>query len=118
MVNKIAAFCIRRRVGVVALISFLTVVLSCFALRVDVKPVFNDLLPQNNPYVQINDKFKETFGGSNMVSLMVEVDEGDIFRPDVLETVRNITVDLNEVKGVNHFQIVSLASKKIKELLV
>lgn len=118
MIKRFSAFCIRYRLPVVVILAFATLVLSYFAVRVEVKTVFNDLLPQNHPYIKTNSAFKETFGGSNMVSIMVEVDEGDIFSESVLEKIRGITVDLNQVKGVNQFRIVSLASKKLKEVVV
>ena len=118
MIKKFAEICIRYRFHVVVLLAFSTLLLAYFAVRVEVKTVFNDLLPQNHPYIKTNNEFKETFGGSNMVSIMVEVDEGDIFSESVLEKIRGITVDLNQVKGVNQFQIISLASKKLKEVIV
>jgi len=118
LIKKFAEICIRYRFHVVVLLAFSTLLLAYFAVRVEVKTVFNDLLPQNHPYIKTNNEFKETFGGSNMVSIMVEVDEGDIFSESVLEKIRGITVDLNQVKGVNQFQIISLASKKLKEVIV
>ena len=48
------------------------------------------------------------------ISGLLKVEEGDIFRPEVLGKLRDITRDLREVSGVNQFQIISLASKKLK----
>ncbi len=115
---KFAEFCIRRRVAVVAFVALATLVLSFFALRIEVKTVFSDLMPQRHRYIKINNQFKETFGGSNMVSIMLDVDRGDIFNLDVLRKVQQVTKNLQQVKGVNQFQIVSLASKKLKEVTV
>ncbi len=118
MVRKFAEFCIGRRVWVVGLVVALTVVLSYFALRVEIKTVFSDLLPAKHPYIKIHNTYKETFGGSNMVSIMLEVDKGDIFAPQILEKIRRISRDLQQVNGVNQFQIVSLATRKLKEVKV
>jgi predicted RND superfamily exporter protein len=100
-------------VGVIVLI---TVALSYSAFNIEVKTVFQDLLPSDHEYVKIHNKFKDTFGGSNLVTIMVESEEGDIFQPKVLKTVDEITRDLQKVSAVNPFQIVSLASKKLKEV--
>lgn len=116
MIDKIAVFCIRRRALVAGLIGLLTLVLSWFALHVEVRTVFEDMLPSRHEYVKTHQKFKDTFGGSNMVTIMLEVDQGDIFDPEVLEKVRAITLGLREVSAVNPFQIISLASKKLKEV--
>lgn len=101
---------------VAGVIGLLTLVLSWFALHIEVRTVFEDMLPSRHEYVKTHQKFKDTFGGSNMVTIMLEVDQGDIFDPEVLEKVRTITLGLREVSAVNPFQIISLASKKLKEV--
>ncbi len=116
MIDQIAVFCIRRRAWVAGAIGLLTLVLSWFALHIEVRTVFEDMLPSRHEYVKTHQKFKDTFGGSNMVTIMLEVDQGDIFDPEVLEKVRTITLGLREVSAVNPFQIISLASKKLKEV--
>ena len=79
MIQRIAEFCIRRRGLVVTWMSLLTAGLSYFALTIEVRTVFEDMLPSRHEYVKTHQKFKETFGGSNMVTIMVEVKDGDIF---------------------------------------
>jgi predicted RND superfamily exporter protein len=114
--ERVARFCIRQRLPVILVVALITILLLVFALRQDVRTVFADLLPQDHPYIQTHEQFKESFGGSNLVSIMLTVEEGDIFRPEVLGKIRDITRDLREVSGVNQFQIISLASKKLKEV--
>lgn len=116
MIERIAEFSIRRRAWVAGAITVLTLVLSWFALHVEVRTVFEDMLPSRHEYIQTHQKFKDTFGGSNMVTIMVEVGEGDIFGHAVLDKVRAITLGLREVSAVNPYQITSLASKKLKEV--
>jgi uncharacterized protein len=107
---------IRNRTWVVLAVAVLTAVMGYLASHVEVKTVFSDLLPKNHPYVAVNQQFKSTFGGSNMVSIMIEVKEGDIFKPSVLSKVQKITVGLQQVDSVDTYQIISIASKKIKEV--
>jgi len=116
MIQRIAEFCIHRRAWVAGVMALLTLVLLWFALRIEVRTVFEDMLPSKHEYVKTHEKFKETFGSSNLVGIMVEVKDGDIFRPAVLEKIRTITLGLREVSAVNQFQITSLASKKLKEV--
>ncbi len=116
MIERIAEFCIRRRVWVTGILLFLTLILSWFALRIEVRTVFEDMLPSRHEYVQTHEKFKDTFGGSNMVTIMFEVEEGDIFQTALLDKVRSVTLGLREVSAVNQYQITSLASKKLKEV--
>lgn len=115
-IQAFSTFCIRQRVAVVLLLAVTTLLLALSAMRIDVRTVFSDMLPQTHSYVKTHEAFKDTFGGSNMVSIMLEVEQGDIFRFDVLQKVQQITRDLRQVDGVNQFQIISLASKKLKEV--
>ncbi|MFA7282174.1 MAG: MMPL family transporter [Sterolibacterium sp.] len=108
--------CIRRRVAVSAVFALLTIVMAVFAVQVDVKTVFDDLLPRSHDYIKVHERFRQDFGGSNMVSIMVEVEQGNIFKTPVLEKVKKLTADLALVDGVNSFQIISLASNKLKEI--
>ncbi|MBH3426424.1 efflux RND transporter permease subunit [Pseudomonas alkylphenolica] len=116
MIERIAEFCIRRRAWVAGCLLMLTLVLGWFALHIEVRTVFEDMLPSRHEYVKTHEKFKDTFGGSNMVTIMFEVDQGDIFQTQVLEKVREVTLGLREVSAVNPYQITSLASKKLKEV--
>ncbi len=109
-------FCIRYRVQVIATFAVLTLVMAFFASRVHVRTVFGDLLPRNHAYVKVHERFQQDFGGSNVVSIMLEVEKGNIFDTKVLAKLKKVTEDLQGVEGVNPFQIVSLASKKIREI--
>ena len=86
------------------------------ASKVEVKTIFSDLLPKTHPYVKVNQQFKSTFGGSNLVTIMVENQKGEIFDLKVLEAVQKLTVGMQQVNGIDTYQIISLASKKIKEI--
>ena len=107
---------LRQRVAVLLAVLAVTAVMGVLAARIEVKTVFSDLLPKNHPYVEINNRFKQTFGGSNMVSIMLEVEQGDVFDPKVLARTQQITKALQKVEGIDTYQIVSLASKKMKEV--
>jgi len=113
--ERFAAFCIRRRLAVVTAIGLATVVLALFAARMEIKTVFADLLPTRHDYIQIHNRFKDTFGGANIVSIMITAREGDVFQRPVLEKVHRLQRDLQQVPAVNQFQIISLASRKLKE---
>lgn len=116
MIDKFVEWCIRRRLAVIGLLVLVSIVMGVFAARVEIKTVFSDLLPQNHPFVEVNNRFKQFYGGSNMVSVMVEVEQGDILTIPVLEKIQKINEELAQVKGADPFQITSIASKKLKEI--
>ena len=115
-IDHVFAGLIRNRVLVIVAILAMTIVMGVLASRIEVKSVFSDLLPTNHPYVQVNQRFKSTFGGSNMVSIMLEAEKGDIFNVPFLRKVQDVTKGLQLVEGVDTYQIISLASKKLKEV--
>jgi predicted RND superfamily exporter protein len=112
--ERLANYCLRNRTVLMMVIVAITAVLSFYAAKLDIRTYFDDLLPGNHPYIQVNDKYKNTFGGANKVTMMVEVKDGDIFQLEVLNVVRELTRGLQYVDAVNQFQIISLASKKMK----
>jgi len=113
-VAKFVDYCIRHRVWVVALLVLATLGFALAASSIQVKTVFNDLLPLHHPYVKIHEKYKKTFGGSNQVNVMLSVRHGDIFTPKILGKIRYVTRALEKVDAVDPFQIVSLAAKKLR----
>jgi predicted RND superfamily exporter protein len=117
--SRLARFveaCIRHRIPVTVVFALMTMLMGFFALQIEVKTVFDDLLPQNHPYVKVHKQFRQDFGGSNMVSIKLEIEQGDIFDTAFLEKVKTLTNQLALVDGANPFQILSLASSKLKDI--
>lgn len=116
MLEKFAQHVIRLRAWILLALGLGTAIMSWFAGHIAVRTEFSDLLPYNHPYVAVDKQFRKSFGSSNMVSIMVEVENGDIFSVEVLDAVKRITRGLERVDSVNPFQINSLAAKKVKEV--
>jgi len=117
IIEAFADFTIRHRLAVVLLLALATLFLAATAFReTRIATVFTDMLPHGHPYVQVNEKYKESFGGSNMVTIMFEPTEGDIFQAPFLEKVAALQLDFRQLDAINHFQIVSIAARKLKRV--
>ncbi|MFA5120682.1 RND family transporter [Zavarzinia sp.] len=116
MIDIFSRAVVRHRFPVLIAMAVVTVVMGWFALHVQIKTRFTDLLPRNHPYVQVDQDYKASFGSSNLVTIMVSADQGEIFTPEILGNIRDITLALRTIEGVNQFGITSLASKKLKEI--
>jgi len=116
MERKIAQFCIRSRFAIMLVIVALTLIFGFYATQTDIRTQFSDLQPPNHPYIKTNEEFKNTFGSANQVTLMVEVSEGDIFNHETLTVIQDLTTGLQYLDAVNQFQIISLATKKLKTI--
>jgi predicted RND superfamily exporter protein len=114
--KKVAEFIVRRRLPVLLIVSLITIFFAYFALRIEIYTAFSDLLPQNHPYVKLHNQFGRTFGGANIVLLSVEVSQGDIFNPKTLENIKKLTEVIEFSRGVNNYQIFSIARQKVKDV--
>ncbi|MDY0207597.1 MAG: MMPL family transporter [Pseudomonas sp.] len=115
-VTWLSLWAIRNRLLVCITVGIITLFFAAVLANLDIRTRFSDMVPHGHPYVDVHQKYQDSFAASNRVTIMVKAKEGDIFRDDVLGEVQRITYDLQQVEGVNPTQIVSLASKKLKRV--
>ncbi len=94
-----------------------TLVLASKIPTIEVFSRFADLLPQRHPYIITYNKMRETFGGANVVTMSLEATKDDIFDFDSLSKVRFLTDEVDKVQGVNHYQVASIAHRKIRRII-
>lgn len=81
--------------------------------NVELRTIFSDLLPKNHPFVQTY-KDHPNFGNPLTVTIMVEAKSGDIYNADTLQKVWDLTRDIDLAPGVDHDQILSIATEKAR----
>ncbi len=81
-------------------------------LKIDTN--LGDFMPQKHPYILVQNKLNDIFGGLNQVSIALEVNKGDIFNREFLAKVIRITNELYLMEGINAGRITSLSARKIK----
>lgn len=117
MVHSIADFTLRYRWFSLTWLLLSTIFFGYHAFSVQMYSQFADLIPQAHPYIKAYNHFRPTFGGANIVSLSLEVKDGDIFTPETLKKIRYITEEVDKIDGVNHYQVASLAHVKIRNIV-
>ncbi|MFH1045905.1 MAG: MMPL family transporter, partial [Candidatus Omnitrophota bacterium] len=75
-----------------------------------------DFIPQQHPFIQVQNKLTQIFGGLNQVSIAIQVKDGTIFNTPTLTKVYNITRELYLTDGINPGRVVSLSARKIKHI--
>ena len=91
---------------------------SFFAWEVkhlDISTRFSDLYPRNHPYTKLFEKYPG-FGSPFTVSLVIQVKKGTIYNPQTLRKIQEATRLMDLIPGVDHDQIFSLASRKVKHV--
>ena len=94
-------------------IAAITVFFAVGLSRVELRTIFTDLLPKNHPFVQTY-KDHPNFGNPLTVTMMVKRKDGDIYNPETLQKVWNLTRDIDLTPGVDHDQILSISTEKAR----
>ena len=89
-------------------------VFFAFGLRhVELRTIFSDLLPKSHPFVQTYTDHPN-FGNPLTLTIMVKRKDGDIYNPETLQKVWDITREIDLTPGVDHDQILSISTEKAR----
>jgi hypothetical protein len=120
---------LRNRLAVALVVAVMTVFFAFEATHLKVVPQFLDFYPgpstvrvlghewtwrQGHPYINIYHAFRRMFGSANVLTVILEVKQGDIYNPATLQKLDVITKRLIETKGVVPYQVMSIAHPKMK----
>ena len=110
---RIAGLVMRHRRLTAAIFALITIFFAIGIKNVQIKTVFSDLLPKDDPFVEV---FKDhpNFGNPLTMTLMVKHRSGDIYDPATLGKVWQLTRDIDLAPGVDHDQILSIATEKAR----
>src|SRR5215470_3350017 len=108
------AFLLRHRRPVTLAVAVLTLFFAYALRNLQLRPDFFDFYPRRHPYIQFYNQFRSMFGSANVLSVVLEVQHGDIYNPTTLQKLDRITKYLVYTKGVVPYQILSLAHPKVR----
>ncbi len=77
---------------------------------------FADLLPQQHPYIKLHNSIRDTFGGANIITMAVEVDEGTVFTNETLARMHRITEGMDQLTSINHNLVTSLTHRNTRKI--
>lgn len=116
LVNWFSHSLIRYRYG----FSFLCILITAFFIYQLKDISFNtnlgDFYPLKHPYLKVQNRLDELFGGLNQVAIAIEVKKGTILNPVTLEKVWEITRKLYLTDGINTGRVMSLSARKVKHI--
>ncbi len=81
--------------------------------HVELRTIFNDLLPTDDPLVDVY-RDHPNFGNPLTMIVMVRRVDGDIYNPETLGKIWQLTRDIDLAPGVDHAQIMSIATEKAR----
>ncbi|MEM8660360.1 MAG: RND transporter, partial [Pseudomonadota bacterium] len=110
---KLAHFTLQNRALSLTIIGLITLFFAAGLPRVELRTIFSDLLPKSHPFVQT---FADhpNFGNPLTVTVMIKRKDGDIYNAETLQKVWDMTRDIDLTPGVDHDQIMSIATEKAR----
>jgi uncharacterized protein len=110
---RLATWIMEHRLVCALIYVVLTAFFASGLRNVQLRTIFSDLLPKNHPFVKAY-KDHPNFGNPLTVSIMVLRKNGDIYNPETLAKVWQLTRDIDLTPGVDHDQILSIATEKAR----
>ena len=110
---RLAAWIMRHRASVGVAFLLVTIGMAAGFPHVQIRTIFNDLLPLDDPYVKVFFAHRN-FGNPLTMSIMVKRKDGDIYNPETLDKVFRMTRDIDLAPGIDHDQVVSISTEKLR----
>lgn len=110
---RLASFTLHHRLLSLLVIGTVTLFFAFGLRHVELRTIFSDLLPENHPFVQTYTDHPN-FGNPLTVTVMIKRRDGNIYNPDTLAKVWDLTRDIDLVPAVDHDQILSIATEKAR----
>ena len=112
--ERYVRFVVRHRVAVVCVILLATAVLATQLRHLHLEIRRRESLPQQHPYVQIQNRISDLFGGEAIPVIGIVATHGDIYTPTILGKIFRITQALRDTPGVLETNLFGLASPAVK----
>ncbi len=96
------------RKRVLALLALITVVAAFFASRLHMSAGFGKQLPLGHEYTETFVKYKDVLFGANRLIVVVHAKQGDIWKPETLKKLNDVTQALLYLPGVDRRSVSSL----------
>lgn len=111
-------FLLRHRLAVCLFILCGTLFLGYQALSLRVHTDFFNLYPPSHPYIKLYQQYRQMFGTANVLQIVLEVKDGDIYSIEAIKKIDGLTRALVESRGVNPFQVTSLTHPSVRNISI
>ena len=116
--SAIADFLLGYRAWVLVVTVAITVFFAYHALHQRLDPGFDKSIPLSHPYMETYTKYKPEFGGSNMITIFVEDEGGDMFNPKFFTVLEQVTQDVLTMDGIDVRTVTSLFTPNVNYVAV
>ncbi len=110
---KLAKWIMDRRAAISIFFLLVTIAFGAGISQVEIRTIFKDLLPKDDPFVQVYYDHPN-FGNPLTMFIMVKRKDGDIYQEDTLQKVWDMTRAVDLTPGVDHDQLISISTEKLR----
>ena len=114
--ERYARFLVRHAWAVVIAVMATTVGLVAGFGRLHAEFNLEASLPANHPFVRIDHQIRRDFGGRNTMIVAIVPRDGDVWRPEILEVVQDVTLAALRLPDVITPNVVSLAAPSVRHV--
>jgi len=112
--ERYARFLVRHAWAVVVAVLAVTAGLVSGFGRLHAEFKIEASLPANHPFVRIDHQIRRDFGGRNTMIVAIVPREGDVWRPEILEVVQDVTLAALRLPDVITPNVLSLAAPSVR----
>ena len=98
-------FLLRRRLAVTLVVAAVTIFFGYSLTSLKLRANFFDFYPRQHEYIRFYNEFRRMFGSPNIMSVILEVTDGDIYTPETLQKLDRLTKYMVHTRGVVPYQI-------------
>jgi predicted RND superfamily exporter protein len=116
LLDRYVRWLVRRAWMVLAIVAALTVFVGSGMRHLHTEFNVESSLPAGHPFVQIDQAIRKQFGGRRTVIIAVVPNEGEVWTPEVLSVVRDLTLQALMVPDIIQQNVVSLAAPSVRHV--
>lgn len=107
-----------RRGITLGVIAIITLFLGWQATHLQIDAGFEKQIPLHHPYIQIYKQYETEFGGANTTLVALTQNEGEIYTPEFMSTLRELTDAVYFTPGVDRSRVSSIFTPNVRYLEV
>lgn len=116
LLERYVRFLVRHAIPVLVAIGVATAAIAAGLSKLETHFDIEASLPDDHPFIVVDKTIREAFGGRNTIMVGIVPKEGDVWRPEILETVRDFTLAALRLDGIMAHAVVSLAAPSVRHV--
>lgn len=112
--SRLEYWTFRHRLLILIVFAVLTAFMGWQGSKLRVDAGFEKSLPLDHPYMQTFVKYKKEFGGANRVLVALSVKQGDIYTPEFMTRLKQVTEEVFFVPGVDRASVTSIFTPNVR----